>query len=321
MTQNEFHHGYGPVPSKRLGRSLGVDLVPFKTCSYDCVYCQLGKTTNKTVERRDYAPVEDVLEELERKLSLNCPLPDYISLAGSGEPTLNLGIGHLIRRIKQLTEIPVAVFTNGSLLWMPEVQEDLMDADLVLPSLDAGDKILFRYVNRPHTSISFEKMVQGTAEFTKEFSGTVWLEVFLLGGVTGVPSEMKKIAALIEQINPDLVQLNTLSRPPTEDFAFAVAPEIMEELRKLVPGKVELIVEQSHAKLPASQRKETDDLEILALLSRRPCTVQGISTGLGMNPGEVAKRLHCLSQRGDVIVVRSNDMVFYEKAGPLSQIK
>ena len=320
MTQNEFHHVYGPVPSKRLGRSLGVDLVPFKMCSYDCVYCQLGKTTNKTVERKNYAPVEDVLEELQRKLSLG-PFPDYISLAGSGEPTLNLGIGHLIRRIKQLTEIPVAVFTNGSLLWLPEIKEALMDADLVLPSLDAGDEILFRYVNRPHPSISFEKMVQGTAEFTKEFSGTLWLEVFLLGGVTGVPSEMKKIAALIEQINPNLVQLNTVSRPPAEDFAFAVTPEIMEELKKLLPGKVELIVEQSHAKPPASQRHETDDLEILALLSRRPCTVHGISTGLGMNPGEVAKRLHCLNQRGDVIVVRSNDMVFYQKAGPLSQIK
>jgi wyosine [tRNA(Phe)-imidazoG37] synthetase (radical SAM superfamily) len=317
MKQNQFQHVYGPVPSKRLGRSLGVDLVPLKTCSYDCVYCQLGKTSNKTVERKDYIGIENVLEELERKLGIG-PAPDYISLAGSGEPTLNLGIGQMIRRIKELTEIPVAVLTNGSLLWLPEVKEDLMDADLVLPSLDAGDEILFRYVNRPHRNISFEKMVMGTAEFTKEFNGAVWLEVLLLGGVTGVTLEVKKIAALINQINPYMVQLSTVSRPPAEDFAFTVTPERMQELKKLIPGKVELIVENSHPELPISHRPETDNLDILALLSRRPCTVQGISTGLGMNAGEVTKRLQCLNQQGEIRVVRSNDQVFYEKVEPRS---
>jgi wyosine [tRNA(Phe)-imidazoG37] synthetase (radical SAM superfamily) len=264
------------------------------------------------VERKDYIGIENVLEELERKLGIG-PAPDYISLAGSGEPTLNLGIGQMIRRIKELTETPVAVLTNGSLLWLPEVKEDLMDADLVLPSLDAGDEISFRYVNRPHRSISFEKMVMGTAEFTKEFNGAVWLEVLLLGGVTGVTSEVKKIAALINQINPDMVQLSTVSRPPAEDFAFTVTPEKMKELKKLIPGKVELIVENSHPELPTSHRPETDNLDILALLSRRPCTVQGISTGLGMNAGEVTKRLQCLNQQGEIRVVRSNDQVFYER--------
>ncbi len=170
MNRNKFHHVYGPVPSRRLGRSLGVDLVPFKTCSYDCVYCQLGKTSKKTIDRKEYVAIEDVLEELERKLRFE-PFPDYISLAGSGEPTLNLGIGRLISRIKRLTTVPIAVLTNGSLLWMPEVQESLMDADVVLPSLDAGDEIAFRYVNRPHKSISFETMAQGLIDFTAVFTG------------------------------------------------------------------------------------------------------------------------------------------------------
>jgi wyosine [tRNA(Phe)-imidazoG37] synthetase (radical SAM superfamily) len=314
MNRNKFHHVYGPVPSRRLGRSLGVDLVPFKTCSYDCVYCQLGKTSQKTIDRKEYVAIEDVLEELERKLRFE-PFPDYISLAGSGEPTLNRGIGRLISRIKRLTTVPIAVLTNGSLLWMPEVQESLMDADVVLPSLDAGDEIAFRYVNRPHKSISFETMVKGLMDFTAVFTGAVWLEVFLLGGVTGAPSGVKKIAALIKEIGPERVQLNTVSRPPAEEFAFAVNAERMQEFKKLIPGKVELIMENGLGKLTITNQHEANNSDILALLSRRPCTVQGVSVGLGMNPGEAAKRLQRLNQQGNIKVVRSNDMIFYEKVG------
>ncbi|MGO8821108.1 MAG: radical SAM protein [Desulfomonilaceae bacterium] len=314
MNRNKFHHVYGPVLSRRLGRSLGVDLVPFKTCSYDCVYCQLGKTSKKTIDRKEYVAIEDVLGELERKLRFE-PFPDYISLAGSGEPTLNLGIGRLISRIKRLTTVPIAVLTNGSLLWMPEVQESLMDADVVLPSLDAGDEIAFRYVNRPHKSISFETMLKGLIDFTEMFSGSVWLEVFLLGGVTGVSSAVKKIASLAKEIGPERVQLNTVSRPPAEEFAFAVNAERMQEFKKLIPGNVELVTENGLEKLTITNQQEANNSDILALLSRRPCTVQGVSVGLGMNPGEAAKRLQRLDQQGNIKVVRSNDMIFYEKVG------
>ena len=186
MSATVYRHVYGPVPSRRLGRSLGIDLVPFKTCTYDCVYCQLGRTTNKTIDRQEYVPIKDVLTELEQKLAAG-DIPDYISLAGSGEPTLNLGIGRLIAEIKSLTDIPVAILTNGSLLWMPDVQDALMAADLVLPSLDAGDEHLFQYVNRPHEEISFERMVDGIATFTRRFPGEVWLEILLLWRVTGLP--------------------------------------------------------------------------------------------------------------------------------------
>jgi wyosine [tRNA(Phe)-imidazoG37] synthetase (radical SAM superfamily) len=314
MNRNKFHHVYGPVPSRRLGRSLGVDLVPFKTCSYDCVYCQLGKTSKKTIDRKEYVAIDNVLEEVERKLRFEA-FPDYISLAGSGEPTLNRGIGRLIHRIKRLTTVPIAVLTNGSLLWMPEVQESLLEADIVLPSLDAGDEVSFRYVNRPHKSISFETMVEGIRKFTAEFSGAVWLEVFLLGGVTGVSSAVKKIASLVNEIGPERVQLNTVSRPPAEEFAFAVNAERMQEFKKLIPGKVELITENGLGKLAITNQQEANNSDILALLSRRPCTVQGVSVGLGINPGEAAKRLQRLNQQGNIKVVHSNDMIFYEKVG------
>ncbi len=314
MNRNKFHHVYGPVPSRRLGRSLGVDLVPFKTCSYDCVYCQLGKTSKKTIDRKEYVAIEDVLEELELKLRFEA-FPDYISLAGSGEPTLNRGIGHLIHRIKRLTTVPIAVLTNGSLLWIPEVQESLLEADIVLPSLDAGDEVSFRYVNRPHKSISFETMAKGLVDFTEVFSGSVWLEVFLLGGVTGASSAVKKIASLANEIGPERVELNTVSRPPAEEFAFPVNGKKMQEFKKLFPDNVELITENCLGKVPITKQQEANNSDILALLSRRPCTVQGVSVGLGVNPGEAAKRLQLLNQQGDIKVVRSNDMIFYEKVG------
>ncbi|NQT19895.1 MAG: radical SAM protein, partial [Planctomycetes bacterium] len=149
---------FGPVPSRRLGRSLGVDVVPLKTCSYDCIYCQLGNTTCKTVERKEWVPLDDVVLELKDRLSSR---PDYITLSGSGEPTLYSRVAELIDRIKVMTDVPVAVLTNGSLLWQEEVRRQLMKADLVIPSLDAGDEVMFRLVNRPHEDVSFERMLAG----------------------------------------------------------------------------------------------------------------------------------------------------------------
>ena len=147
---------FGPVPSRRLGRSLGVDVVPFKTCTYDCIYCQLGRTTCKTVERKAWVPLEDVLDEVKEKLSTR---PDYITLSGSGEPTLFSPLGDLIVGIKSMTGIPVALLTNGSLLWQADVREAIRDVDLLIPSLDAGDEAMFRRVNRPHGGLSFEQML------------------------------------------------------------------------------------------------------------------------------------------------------------------
>jgi wyosine [tRNA(Phe)-imidazoG37] synthetase (radical SAM superfamily) len=310
MSANGLRHVYGPVPSRRLGRSLGIDLVPFKTCTYDCVYCQLGQTTNKTLERKDYVAGEEVLAELERKLAEK-DIPDYISLAGSGEPTLNSGIGGLIGKIKSLTDIPVAVLTNGSLLWMSEVQDALMAADLVLPSLDAGDEPLFRYVNRPHGDISFDRMVDGLAAFTMRFSGEVWLEVLLLAGVTGMPSEARKIAALARRIAPTRVQLNTVSRPPAEEFAFPLSRDQMLALKGFFPGRVDIISENERRGLHAPGRSNTDDEDILALLSRRPCTSADVASGLGIHLTEALKHLDRLIAAGKLSIVVVGRRNFY----------
>lgn len=308
-----FNYVYGPVPSRRLGRSLGVDLVPCKICTYDCVYCQLGRTTGKTVERREYVAVDEVVAELKAKLSTG-PAPDYISLAGSGEPTLNLCIGELIGKIKGLTRIPVAVLTNGSLLWKREVQDALMEADLGLPSLDAGDAQLFRHVNRPHPGIEFYAMVEGLAEFTERFPRSVWLEVFLLAGVTGIDSEVKKIASLAERIKPDKVQLNTVSRPPCEEFAYAVSTNQMEAFAALFHPRAEVISPATIESRILAPHEVTDE-DILALLRRRPCTARGVATGLGMQIGEAMKRLQALAEQGVAIHLRENGEVFFRAAG------
>ena len=310
ISEAGFRHVYGPVSSRRLGRSLGIDLVPFKTCTYDCVYCQLGRTTNKTIERQEYVSVDEVLDELERKLAGE-PVAEYVTLAGSGEPTLNARIGDLLGKIKSLTPTPVAVLTNGSLLWMREVREALMGADLVLPSLDAGDERSFQYVNRPHGGITFEQMFAGLAQFTEHFPGSVWLEVFLLTGVTGIRSEVEKIAALTRRIGPERVQLNTVSRPPAEQFAFAVSKDQMERFRECFDGVVDVITESEAGESCASSASETTDADILALLSRRPCTLRDFSLATRLHPTEAAKRLDALCQAAKVTQVFRDGQRFY----------
>ncbi|MCX7001479.1 MAG: radical SAM protein [Candidatus Sumerlaeota bacterium] len=310
MSGRFYRYVYGPVPSRRLGRSLGVDLVPFKTCTYDCIYCQLGQTTDKTIERKEYVAVEDIASELERKLATE-PAPDYITLAGSGEPTLNSGIGGLIGRIRELTRIPTAILTNGSLIWKLEVQDALMEANLVIPSLDAGDNRLFKYVNRPHGEIVFEQMIDGLAEFTGRFSGKVWLEVFLLDGVTGIEAEVQKIAAMTKKINPARVQLNTVSRPPAEEYAVAVSKDRMEKLAGCFSGMVEVVGDYSQTPTSITQASNTARENIAALLSRRPCTLADIALSLNIHPTEATKYLDMLIRDGKILRVLLDGKYFF----------
>ncbi len=303
-------HVYGPVPSRRLGQSLGVDLVPFKVCSYDCVYCQLGRTTRKTLTRELFVPVDAVLAELGERLE-GGPRPDFIGLAGSGEPTLHAHLGELIDGIKGMTDVPVAVLTNGSLLWLPEVRAALAHADLVMPSLDAGTSSRFVRVNRPHADLSFEQMVEGLVTFSHGFAGQIWLEVLLLAGITDSVEEVERIAALVARMRVDRVQLNTVSRPPAESSALAVPADDLERLSRLMPCRCEVIAEGSRPGGAASPAGEAARARIVALLRRRPCTSDGIAVGLGLHPNEVLKHLDALEAAGAVQAVRRGEAVFY----------
>ncbi|HHJ98997.1 MAG TPA: radical SAM protein [Actinobacteria bacterium] len=303
-------HVYGPVPSRRLGRSLGVDLVPYKTCTYDCVYCQLGRTTDLTVERRAHVDVDAVLDEIECALGSGQRL-HYITLAGSGESTLDLGIGDIIAGIKGFSDVPLAVLTNGSLLWMAEVREALMGADLVIPSLDAGDRSWFYRVNRPHPSIDFEVMVSGIEAFTRAFAGEVWLEVMLLAGATGTPDEVASIADRVRRIAPDRVQLNTAWRPPAEASVRPLPNVRLERFASAFPGVVDIVAERPEHLSEGTGAAGIKDEDILSLVSRRPCTLEDIADGLGAHVAEVLKHLDALRTAGRITAAAREGRIFW----------
>jgi len=297
------------VPSRRLGRSLGVDLVPLKTCTYDCIYCQLGRTADRTLRRREYVPVETAVAQVASRLAALEAPPDYVTLAGSGEPTLHTRLGDLVAGIKRRTDVPVAVLTNGSLLADPAVAEALAGADLVVPSLDAGDARLWRYVNRPHPDLAWDAMVAGLETFTAQFAGRVWLEVLLVDGVTGLEAEVRKIAALVSRIGPDRVHLNTAVRPPAEAFAQPVPRGRLEALAMLFDPPAEVVAEFREA--PAGPGGGATPEDVLALLARRPCSVKDVADGLGVAPNEAVKLLDALAAAGRAQARVRNAGVFY----------
>lgn len=309
MAESRSRHIFGPVPSRRLGRSLGVDIVPCKVCSYDCVYCQLGRTSQRTLERREYVAVSEIVADVEAKLASGCEF-DYITISGSGEPTLNSRIGDIIAEIKKRTEKPLAVLTNGSLLWEPEVRANISGANLVIPSLDAGCQEFFEMINRPCPELSFEKMLYGLECFSKEFEGLIWLEVFLLGGLIDPYLQIKGIPELAGLIAPDAVQLNTVARPPCEKCVTAVPREILENLSKLFKPKAEVIAEFSATGRIYSGSVVRDD--ILELLERRPCTALDIAVTFNVHHLEMLKELEHLVEAGRITAVQEGDKVFYK---------
>jgi wyosine [tRNA(Phe)-imidazoG37] synthetase (radical SAM superfamily) len=298
---------FGPVPSRRLGRSLGVDIVPFKKCSYDCIYCQLGRTTDKTVERHSWILMDDIIADLKGKLHT---APDYITLSGSGEPTLYADVGELISRIKELTDIPVAVLTNGSLLWQKEVRYQLKDADLVIPSLDAGDETIFQAVNRPHESIGFGDMLEGLITFRNEFKGLYWLEVFLLSGYTTVISDFNRLVKSAKLINPDRIQLNTVTRPAAEDYAVGISRSKMMDFAKAFGPKAEVITD--FQKVHDREEFAAERIDVLEMLERRPCSLEDISAGLGLHRNEVIKYIGELTDSRLIKSVLVNGHLFYK---------
>jgi wyosine [tRNA(Phe)-imidazoG37] synthetase (radical SAM superfamily) len=208
---------YGPVLSRRLGFSLGVDLIPLKTCNWNCVYCQLGRTVPLTNERVDAVPLEDILAEAEIALhDFRSYQVDWITISGSGEPLLYARLGDLIRRLKTLTKIPVALITNGALFYLPEVRQDVLAADVILPSVNAGSADVYRRINRPHPHSGFDRHLDGLVKLRGEYTGKLWVEVMLIKGINDSKEALQDIAAVLQLIRPDEVHLNLPVRAPAE---------------------------------------------------------------------------------------------------------
>ncbi|MBW2094128.1 MAG: radical SAM protein [Deltaproteobacteria bacterium] len=303
----KYHYLFGPVPSRRFGRSLGVDLSPPKTCSLDCVFCQLGRTTKKSADRKEYVPTADVIFELKDWLKTDGQA-DYITLSGSGEPTLHSRFGEVLAFIRENSSIPALLLTNGTMLYLPEVREAASHASIVKASLCAWDDASYTKVNRPHPELRFDLLVEGEKAFRAEYTGTLFLEVFLIRGMNARPEEVKKIAALAHDINPDRVQLNTAVRPPAEDYALPLTKDELENLSALFDPKAEIIAE---FRARHGSRFEANQDAILAMLKRRPCTAEQIAEVFGMHINEVSKYLGKLTGNQQVLLERRNGLIYY----------
>jgi len=302
-----YKYLFGPVPSRRFGRSLGIDLTPFKTCSLDCVFCQLGRTTHKTKSRAEYVPVKDVLREFDHWLAHDGQA-DYVTLSGSGEPTLHSKFGEVIEHVRKTTDIPVLLLTNGTLLHLPEVREAACRANVVKASLSAWDQRSFVLINRPCADVSFTQLIEGEQTFAEEFDGRFLLEVFVLWGINSVPADLGRIAELACRIRPNRVQLNTAVRPPAEDFVLALPMNRMHEVAKLFDPPAEVIAEfHSHDSGVAQVNEST----VLAMLKRRSCTAEQIAQAFGMHRNEVAKYIGKLVRTREAYAVKQDKNIYY----------
>ncbi|MCD4652266.1 MAG: radical SAM protein [Candidatus Cloacimonetes bacterium] len=303
---------FGPVPSRRLGVSLGIDLVPYKTCNLNCVYCEVGTTTNLTRELSEYVPTSEVISELSSYLSTR-PHLDFITFSGAGEPGLHVGLGRIINWLKtHYPEYRLALLTNGILMADDAFRQSVVEVDVVLPSLDAVSESVFQSINRPALGIHAEDYIRGLIEFRKLFKGEIWLEVFLVPGINDTVDELDKIYKVIRELAPDKVQLNTLDRPGTEDW---VVPLSNESLLQIKHKWSELPIEIPSLgilhEVKATEKSKAEG-RMLAMLSRRPCTESDIISSLGLSVKDVRWLISRLIASGKIIQEQQKRGVFYK---------
>jgi wyosine [tRNA(Phe)-imidazoG37] synthetase (radical SAM superfamily) len=264
---------------------MGVDLLKYKTCNLDCVYCELGRTACLTSCRDRFVPRQKVIKEIELKRAE--PF-DHLTFAGSGEPTLSLDLGEIVAQAKKIVDSPVAVITNSTLLSSPSVRKEVSAADVVLPSLDAVSQTAFQAINRPAPGLLAADMIAGLKEFRKEFSGEIWLEVMLVKGINDEEAEV--IARAAESTEPDRIQLNTVVRTPAEPVE-ALSEEEMQRMLEIFPG-AELIPDWDWS-VPARVRDRLIDL-----LINRPSTLEEISQQMEIEGSDAIKYCKILEKDG-----------------------
>ena len=309
-----MNHVFGPVPSKRLGQSLGIDTIPLKTCNWNCVYCQLGRTVPLKNVRREYFPREDILAEV--KLALNAHPSggiDWVTFVGSGEPLLHAGMGWLIHRVKEITDLPVAVITNGSLLHLPEVRQELNPADAVLPTLDAGTPALYRKINRPHPQITFERIVNGLIAFREEYRGKLWVEVMLVHGLNDSAQALGEIAVILQQVRQDAVHINLPTRPPAETWVQPADEEGLM-LAMSILGNSARVVHPAEGSFDLSGYENVEDA-VVDIIARHPMRQDELERTLDRwSQVQVDEALAGLSASGKMRIVERYGTRFWVSA-------
>ncbi len=292
---------YGPVPSRRFGLSLGVDLVPHKTCSFDCIYCQIGATDRLCSIPEDFYEVDEIIEDVEEAIE-DGPMPDVITFAGSGEPTLYRPLGELIDRLKQLADVPILMITNSSMLWRKEVAEAVLKTDILAPSLDAGDEVMYRRINRPHPEVTYDRVLDGLKTVTQSYAGEIRLEVMLIRGINDDEASMKRISQRLEGLRFDQIDINTPVRPPVpERGALPCFDEVLDRALEIFGPRAKAVgTFQPHTEGQTGRAKSFSDLDkdIRGMLLRRPCTVEDIAVSSGLQRNEVLNSLERLTAAG-----------------------
>lgn len=298
---------FGPVPSRRLGYSLGIDLVPPKTCTFDCIYCEVGKTTNLTVDRQDFNNSKDIIQETKDFLSKYTGRIDFITFTGSGEPTLNIKMGYIADEIKKITSIPLALITNTALFSREDVRREAMKFDVILPSLDSVIDDSFREVNRPHKKIKLNDVINGLSLFADEYKGKILLEILFVKGVNDSDKEIIALRRILEKIHVDKVQINTVVRPPAYSNAKPIDESDRERIKNLLGDKVEVELAFNAGNVKKTNASEDD---VKSMLQRRPCTYDQISSALGI-PGDELNIIIKNLEKANVIRVDKFGEEFY----------
>jgi len=304
---------FGPVPSRRLGVSLGIDLLKAKICSFDCIYCEVAPTGDKTMKRDEYVPADEVLAELREYLVENFNNLDFITFSGSGEPTLHSRIGYIIREIKKMTDVPVCVLTNSTLLIDPAVREEISAADLVIPSVDAVSPALVEAVNKPLPGFDMQTIVEAIKKFKEEYSTHIWLEILLCGGINDTDDEFARFAEIVKYINPEKVQINTVARPSMAYEAHPVPAERIKVLADMLGDKADIIQPFSKRRSEVNGRS-AEELTV-TLLKIRSCHLDEIARATGLNGENLDNLLAKLTADGRITRVEFNGLSYYKITG------
>jgi wyosine [tRNA(Phe)-imidazoG37] synthetase (radical SAM superfamily) len=305
-------HLFGPVNSRRLGWSLGIDLLPHKTCSFDCIYCELGTTTELTCERREYIPTAAICDDINHFLADETreATIDVVTVTASGEPTLHSGLGEIIGHLKKRTTRPVAVLTNGSLLHQAAVRRELAQADIIVPSLDSARPESFRKINRPAHGITLGEIIEGIAALGRESAGEIWLEILFAKGVNDNDADITALNRALKIIKPDRIQCNTVARPPAESFAAPLSQETLKDILQRLEGPAKAITDFTSTKVTAVRTTEAAD--ILHMLQRRPCTTTDICQALNIHHASTEELLKTLMEDHLVQRITHNNKEFYQ---------
>ncbi|HAR96528.1 MAG TPA: radical SAM protein [Deltaproteobacteria bacterium] len=280
---------FGPVPSRRLGFSLGVDIIPRKYCTFDCIYCQVGRTTEKTVLRSSFVDPNDVIDEVIGHIHSRQPI-DFVTFSGSGEPTLNKDLGSIIRALKKRMSTPIAVITNGSLLDRPDVRKDLAEADVLMPSLDAVTEDAFVRINRPAGSVSLISMIEGLRALRAEYRGQIWLEIMLIKNINDTSQHLEVLKEVVTSIGVDKIHLNTVVRPPCEAAAEGISEERLSEIQDFFGSTAEIICGFRKDHVRSSQEENWEE-SILAILKRRSLTPDDVARVTGLTRAQADEGL------------------------------